>query len=104
MAKPKESLKGKTVNKKTKRKKRTQIGRPSKRPVPSLTFKDVLPYAEIIQELGAGYKVKRDDVFKKLGKSPASGSSKKLTTQSNFYGITTGSYVAEYVELTENGK
>lgn len=104
MAKPKESLKGKTVNKKTKRKKGTQIGRPSKRPIPSLTFKDVLPYAEIIQELGAGYKVKRDDVFKKLGKSPTSGSSKKLTTQSNFYGFTTGSYVAEYVELTEKGK
>jgi hypothetical protein len=104
MDKQKKSLKEKKDSRKTKHKKRAQAGRPPKRPFPSLTFEDVLPYAQAIQKLGAGYKVKRDDVFGKLEKSPKSGSSNKLTTQSNFYGLTTGSYVAEYVELTDNGK
>jgi hypothetical protein len=104
MAEQEKLIKQKKGRGKRKSKKRSQKGRPPKRPVPSLTFEDVLPYAKAIQELGAGYKVKREDVFKKLGKSPKSGSSNKITTQSNFYGLTTGSYVAEYVELTENGK
>ena len=89
---------------KRKSKKRAQAGRPPKRPVPSLTFKDVVKYAEVIQEVGTGYKVKRDDVFKKLGKSPTSGPSKNITAQSNFYGLTTGGWTAEFVELTDEGK
>jgi hypothetical protein len=104
MAEQEKLIKQKKGRGKRKSKKRSQKGRPPKRPVPSLTFEDVLPYAKAIQELGAGYKVKREDVFKKLGKSPKSGSSNKITTQSNFYGLTTGSYVAEYVELTGVGK
>jgi len=104
MAKQKKSLKGEKDGGKTKRKKRSQAGRPPKRPFPSLTFEDVLLYAEAIQKLGAGYKVKRDEVFKKLGKSPKSGRSNNITTQSNFYGLTTGSYAAEHVQLTENGE
>jgi len=102
MGEQKNSLSAKKDSRKSRRK--SQVGRPPKRPFPALEFKDVLPYAEGIQELGAGYKVKRSDVFKKLDKSPKSGSSNKITTQSNFYGLTTGSYVAEYVELTEKGK
>ena len=104
MAEQEKSVKKKKVSRKRKRKKRAQAGRPPKKPFPSVTFKDVLSYAEAIQQLGAGYKVKRDEVFKKLGKSPKSSSSNKITTQSNFYGLTTGSYAAEHVQLTENGK
>lgn len=104
MAEKEKSVKGKKVRRKRKSKKRAQAGRPPKRPAPSLTFKDVLPYAEAIQELGAGYKVKREDVFEKLGKSAKSGSSKNITTQSNFYGLTTGGWTAEFVELREKGK
>lgn len=104
MAEEKKSVERKKVRRKKKSKKRAQAGRPPKRPVPSLTFKDVLPYAEAIQELGAGYKVKREDVFEKLGKSAKSGSSKNITTQSNFYGLTTGGWTAEFVELSEKGK
>ena len=103
MTKEEKSVKMKTGKSKRKRKKRKQAGRPTKRPFPSLTFKDVVPYAEAIQELGVGYKVKRDDVFKKLGKSAKSGSSKNITIQSNFYGLTKGSCVGEYVELAEKG-
>ena len=98
MAKEHESVTQKKLKRKRKRKKREQAGRPTKRPFPSLTFEDVLPYAIAIQELGAGYKVKRDEVFKKLGKSSTSGSSRNITTQSNLYGLTKGSCVAEYVE------
>jgi len=104
MAEEEKSIKRKKGRGKRKSKKRAQAGRPPKRPVPSLTFKDVLPYAEAIQELGAGYKVKREDVFEKLGKSAKSGSSKNITTQSNFYGLTTGGWTAEFVELREKGK
>ena len=104
MSEQEKSIKKKKVSRKRKRKKRAQAGRPPKRPVPSLTFKDVLPYAEAIQELGAGYKVKREDVFEKLGKSAKSSSSKNITTQSNFYGLTTGGWTEEFVELREKGK
>ena len=97
-------LKKKKVSRKRKRKKRAQAGRPPKKPFPSLTFEDVILYAETIQQLGAGHKVRREEVFKKLGKSSKSSTSNKTTTQSNFYGLTTGSYVAEHVELTEKGK
>ena len=105
MAKEEESVKEEKKGKrKRKRKKRAQAGRPPKRPFPSLTLEDVLPYAETIQQLGAGHKVRRDQVFRKLGKSPKSGSGKNITTQSNFYALTTGSCVAEYIELSEKGK
>ena len=104
MAEEKNPVKRKKVKRKKKSKKRVQAGRPPKRPVPSLTFKDVVKYAEAIQEVGTGYKVKRDDVFKKLGKSPTSGPSKNITAQSNFYGLTTGGWTAEFVELTDEGK
>ena len=103
MAKEENSSTRKKLKRKRKRKKREQVGRPPKRPFPSLTFEDVLPYANTIQELGAGYKVKREDVFKELGKSFTSSTSRNLTTQSNIYGLTTGSCVAQYVELTKKG-
>jgi len=104
MAEQEKSIKRKKGSRKRKSKKRAHARRPPKRPVPSLTFKDVVPYAVAIQELGAGYKVKREDVFEKLGKSPKSGPSKNITTQSNFYSLTTGGCTAEFVELTDKGK
>ena len=104
MSEKEKTIEKKKVSRKRKRKKRAQAGRPPKKPFPSLTFEDVLLYAETIQKLGAGHKVRRDEVFKKLGRSPKSSTSNKITTQSNFYGLTKGSYVAEHVELTENGK
>ena len=104
MAEKEKSVKGKKVRRKRKSKKRAQAGRPPKKPFPSLTFEDVILYGETIQKLGAGHKVRRDEVFRKLGKSPKSSTSKKITTQSNFYSLTNGSYVAEHVELTEKGK
>jgi hypothetical protein len=104
MGEEKKSLEGRKTRRRRKTGKKSQVGRPPKRPVPSLAFGDALAYAQAIQELGAGYKVKREDLFKKLNKSPTSGRSKSITTQSNFYGLTTGSWVAKYVELTEKGK
>lgn len=39
-----------------------------------------------------------------MGRSADSGHSRRLITNSNQYGLTTGSYQAEYLELTPDGK
>jgi hypothetical protein len=39
-----------------------------------------------------------------MGKSPESGPSRQLVTNSARYGLTSGSYAAEYIELTPDGK
>jgi len=39
-----------------------------------------------------------------MDKSPNSGPTKQMITNSGKYGITTGSYAAEYLELTDKGR
>lgn len=39
-----------------------------------------------------------------MDKSPNSGPIKQMITNSGKYGITTGSYAAEYLELTDKGR
>jgi hypothetical protein len=43
-------------------------------------------------------------LFDHLGKAPDSGASRMLITNSNKYGLTKGSYVAEQLELTPEGR
>ncbi|MBL8311821.1 MAG: hypothetical protein JNL19_15475 [Burkholderiales bacterium] len=74
------------------------------RPYPAWTFEQALPLAEAIQKFASGERVSRLTLFKQLDKSPTSSSSQNLVTNSAKYGLTTGSYVAEYLELTEEGK
>lgn len=54
-------------------------------------------------ENGAGQPVRRVTLFDQLGKSPDSGPSRQLVTNSAKYGLTTGSYQAEFLELTPEG-
>jgi hypothetical protein len=42
-------------------------------------------------------------LFEKMDKSPDSGPSRMMITNSNKYGITTGGYQAEFIELTDIG-
>ncbi len=42
-------------------------------------------------------------MFDQIGKSPESGPSRTLVTSSAKYGITTGGYQADYIELTSDG-
>ncbi len=60
--------------------------------------------ARALQDFGAGHKVRRLTLFDKLGKSPDSGPSRQLITNSSKYGLTKGSYKAEYIEPTPDGR
>jgi hypothetical protein len=73
------------------------------RKFPALTFEEALTLAEAIQKYAAGQKVRRLTLFEKLDKSPDSSESKRLITASGQYGLTKGSYTAEYLELTPEG-
>lgn len=66
-------------------------------------FEDSINIAKELYKLGAGEKVRRLNLFDTLGKSPDSGPSRMLITMSNKYGLTKGSYVAEFIELTPKG-
>ncbi|MDO9599572.1 MAG: hypothetical protein Q7J47_17790, partial [Azoarcus sp.] len=60
--------------------------------------------AEAIQQFASGEKVNRLTLFKALDKSPTSSSSQNLITNSTKYGLTKGSFVAEYLELAPAGR
>lgn len=74
------------------------------RKFPALTLEEALALPEAIQKYAAGQKVRRLTLFEKLDKSPDGREAKKLITASGQYGLTEGSYVAEYLELTSDGK
>lgn len=72
--------------------------------IPALTFEDAMQLAIGIWECASGQKVRRLTLFDHLHKSPDSGPSRTLITASSKYGITTGGYQAESIELTPIGK
>src|SRR4051794_7193771 len=61
---------------------------------PAVPFEEALTIANAIQKHAAGQKVRRLTLFDSLGKSPDSGASRQLITNSNKYGLTKGSYTA----------
>ena len=73
------------------------------RKFPALTFGEALLLAEGIQRYAAGKKVRRLTLFEKLDKEPDSSESRRLVTASGQYGLTKGSYQAEFLELTPEG-
>ncbi len=75
----------------------------SPRPFPASSFLEALPLAEAIQKFAPSGRVRRLTLFEKLERSVESGASKQLVTNSAQYGLTKGSYVAEYLELTPTG-
>lgn len=74
------------------------------RPYPASSFKDALPLGEAIMMLASGDKVRRLTLLQKMEKSPTSGPTKMMITNSGKYGVTKGSYVAEFLELTQLGR
>jgi len=74
------------------------------RPYPASSFTDALPLGEAIMKHAAGEKVRRLTLLKQMDKSPNSGPTKMMVTNSGKYGITSGSYAAEHLELTETGR
>lgn len=71
--------------------------------IPTMAFEDVIGLAEAIWECASGKKVRKITLFDHLGKSPDSGTSRTLISSSSKYGLTSGGYQAEYLELTELG-
>jgi hypothetical protein len=74
------------------------------RPYPASSFTDALQLAEAILKFASGEKVRRLTLLQKMDKSPNSGPTKMMITNSGKYGITKGSYIAEHLELTETGR
>src|SRR3989338_8426453 len=74
------------------------------RSFPASTFEEALTLAQAIQTYAAGQRIRRITLFDHLGKSPESGPSRQLVTNSSKYGLTVGGYQAEHIELTEDGR
>ncbi len=74
------------------------------RPYPASSFTDALPLGEAIMKHASGEKVRRLTLLQQMDKSPNSGPTKMMITNSGKYGITNGSYAAEYLELTTAGR
>jgi hypothetical protein len=70
---------------------------------PAATFEDALELASAVYENGSGQPVRRITLFDQLGKSPDSGPSRQLITNSGKYGLTKGNYGSEFLELTSDG-
>jgi len=81
------------------RKSRTRASRP----YPASSFTEALPLAEAIHRYASGQRVRRLTLLKQMDKSPTSSSTHMLITNSGKYGITTGSYAAEWLSLTDIG-
>ncbi|WP_063670161.1 hypothetical protein [Dyella thiooxydans] len=80
-------------------KRRTRL----QRPFPACAFEEALEFATSIMEFGSGQQVRRVTLFDHLKKSPESGASRQLITNANKYGLTEGSYKAEFLKLTQDG-
>jgi len=73
------------------------------RPYPAMSFDESLPLGEALQTFGAGDKMRRLLLCEKMKRSPTSSATQNLITNSSKYGITTGSYMSEWISLTKDG-
>lgn len=82
-----------------------QQGRRTRRTTlfPASTFEDALELAVAVFKMASGQPVRRITLLDELGKSPTSGATRQLITNSSKYGLTTGSYNAETLGLTPTG-
>src|SRR5689334_2354809 len=78
--------------------------RSTARPFPASTFEEALTLADGIQRFASGERVRRLTLFDKLGRPPESGPSRQLITNSSRYGLSTGGYQSESLELTADGR
>jgi hypothetical protein len=74
------------------------------KPYPSIPFEDALTLGRAIMKYGGGLPIKRLTLMEKLERSPTSGATRAMITDSGKYGITEGSFNAETIKLTPDGK
>ncbi|RXF69922.1 hypothetical protein EK403_18135 [Hansschlegelia zhihuaiae] len=70
---------------------------------PAAPFEEPLGFAREIFDFGSGSPVRRLSLFDHIGRTPESGGSRQLITNSNKYGLTKGGYQSEMIELTDDG-
>jgi len=70
---------------------------------PACSFEEALELAKAIEENAGNQPIRRLTLFDAIGRAPESGPSRQLITNSSKYGLITGGYQAEYLQLTENG-
>lgn len=82
-----------------------QSGRRTRRTAlfPASTFEDAVELPTAIFKMASGQTVRRITLLDELGKSPTSSATRQLITNSSKYGLTTGSYNAEMLGLTDAG-
>jgi hypothetical protein len=73
------------------------------RAYPAASFEDALSLAQEIIKHAPDGKIRRLTFCKLANRSATSSSTKMLITNSGKYGITKGSYAAEYLEITPDG-
>lgn len=74
------------------------------KPYPSIAFEDALTLGRAIMEFGGGLPTKRLTLMEQMDRSPTSGSTRAMITDSSKYGITEGSYTADAISLTDDGR
>lgn len=99
----KKAGKSKKPRKKSAKMSKSAAGKRVQRPYPASSFEDALPLAEAIHEHAKGERIRRLTLLKLMEKSPTSGSTRQMITNSTRYGLTSGSFAAEWLELTELG-
>lgn len=75
-----------------------------KRPYPACPYRDAMAIGRGIVKHASGERVRRLTLLEKMGLTATTGSTRQMITDSGKYGITQGSYSAEYLELTEIGQ
>jgi hypothetical protein len=73
------------------------------REFPASSFEEALELARAAFDYGSGKAVRRLSLFDHLRKSPESGPSRQWITNANKYGLMSGGYKAEQLDLTPDG-
>jgi hypothetical protein len=81
-----------------------QRRRGPQRPFPAAPFEEAEAFARQIYEFASGQPVRRLSLFDHIGKSPESGPSRQAITNAGKYGLIRGSYKADLLELTSEGR
>lgn len=70
---------------------------------PASTIEEPLQFTQQVFEFGSGQPVRRLSIFDHLKKSPESGPSRQLITNSNKYGLIKGNSASDMLEITPEG-
>ena len=74
------------------------------RPFPMSTFEDVIVLPRSILEHGVNGEIQRLTLLGKTNRSPSSGTTRALITNSSKYGLTAGGYSALLLKVTDDGQ